>query len=130
MFVSTKMYLIPKERTEVINDINKTVKEFEEKTKTEVHVSGLPLIRTVVADRIQNEMKYFLFGSLLLSTLILLLFFRSISTTLLSLLVVVLGVIWSVGVLYLCGYQITLLTAFNTMPGGGNWHTQLHLLHQ
>jgi uncharacterized protein len=56
-------------------------------------------------------MRYFLFGSLLLSTIILLLFFRSISTTLLSLLVVLLGVIWSVGTLYLCGYQVTLLTA-------------------
>lgn len=119
--LQTKAYLIgvrinkdilnSKARTEVINNISLVVKQFEEKTKTEVHVSGLPLIRTVVADRIQNEMKYFLFGSLLLSTLILLLFFRSISTTLLSLLVVILGVIWSVGVLYLCGYQITLLTA-------------------
>ncbi len=117
----TKAYLVgvrinkdilnSKARTAVINNIKLVVKQFEEKTKTEVHVSGLPLIRTVVADRIQNEMKYFLFGSLLLSTLILLLFFRSISTTLLSLLVVVVGVIWSVGVLYLCGYQITLLTA-------------------
>lgn len=98
-------------RTKVINDISDAVKRFEEKTKTDVHLSGLPLIRTVVADRIQNEMKYFLFGSLLLSALILALFFRSISTTLLSLLVVILGVIWSVGILYLCGYQITLLTA-------------------
>lgn len=117
----TKAYLIgvrinkdvlnSKARTAVISDISLVVKQFEEKTKTEVHVSGLPLIRTVVADRIQNEMKYFLFGSLILSTLILLLFFRSFSTTLLSLLVVILGVIWSVGILYLCGYQITLLTA-------------------
>ncbi|HNF44009.1 MAG TPA: MMPL family transporter, partial [Ferruginibacter sp.] len=41
----------------------------------------------------------------------LLLFFRSISTTLLSLVVVIFGVIWSLGVLYLCGYKITLLTA-------------------
>ncbi len=100
-----------KGRTQVINDIISTVKDFEEKTKTAVHLSGLPLIRTVVADRIQNEMKYFLFGSLLLSTLILALFFRSFSTTLLSLLVVVLGVVWSGGILYLCGYQITILTA-------------------
>ena len=98
-------------RTKVINDIVEVVKIFEQKTKIEVHLSGLPLIRTVVADRIQNEMKYFLFGSLLLSAFILLLFFRSISTTLLSLLVVVLGVIWSVGVLQLWGYQITILTA-------------------
>jgi hypothetical protein len=100
-----------KGRTRIINDIINTVKKFEEKTGLAVHLSGLPLIRTVVADRIQNEMKYFLFGSLLLSTLILALFFRSFSTTMLSLLVVVLGVVWSVGVLYLCGYQITLLTA-------------------
>ncbi|MEP7237889.1 MAG: MMPL family transporter [Ferruginibacter sp.] len=106
-----KTVLNSKGRTEVINNISKAVKLFEEKTKLEVHLSGLPLIRTVVADRIQNEMKYFLFGSLLLSALILLLFFRSVSTTMLSLLVVILGVIWSVGVLYLCGFQITILTA-------------------
>ncbi len=98
-------------RTKVITDISDVVKVFETQTKIEVHLSGLPLIRTIIADRIQHEMKYFLFGSLLLSALILLLFFRSISTTLLSLLVVVLGVIWSVGILQLCGYQITLLTA-------------------
>jgi predicted RND superfamily exporter protein len=106
-----KDVLNSKGRTQVINDVINTVKKFEEKTGLSVHLSGLPLIRTVVADRIQNEMKYFLFGSLLLSTLILALFFRSFSTTMLSLLVVVLGVVWSVGVLYLCGYQITLLTA-------------------
>jgi len=118
---ATKAYLVAvrinkdvlnsKGRTQVINNITAAVKNFEEKTKATVHLSGLPLIRTVVSDRIQQEMKYFLFGSLLLSTLILLLFFRSVSTTLLSLLVVILGVIWSVGVLYLCGYQVTLLTA-------------------
>ncbi|MEO6539946.1 MAG: MMPL family transporter, partial [Ferruginibacter sp.] len=106
-----KQVLNSKGRTQVVNDITRVVRSFEQKTGTEVHLSGLPLIRTVVADRIQHEMKYFLFGSLLLSALILLLFFRSISTTLLSLLVVVLGVIWSTGILYLCGYQITLLTA-------------------
>ncbi|MBK8609705.1 MAG: MMPL family transporter [Chitinophagaceae bacterium] len=106
-----KDVLNSKGRTTVINDITDAVNRFEKKTKTTVYLSGLPLIRTVVADRIQNEMKYFLFGSLLLSVIILALFFRSVSTTILSLLVVVLGVIWSVGVLYLCGYQITILTA-------------------
>lgn len=98
-------------RSQVIRDISDAVKDFEEKTNIEVHLSGLPLIRTVVSDMVQHEMRYFLFGSLLLSALILALFFRSVSTTILSLLVVILGVIWSVGVLYLCGYQITLLTA-------------------
>ena len=98
-------------RTKTIAEISNAVKLFERKTNIEVHLSGLPLIRTIIADRIQHEMKYFLFGSLLLSALILLLFFRSISTTFLSLSVVILGVIWSIGILQLCGYQITLLTA-------------------
>jgi uncharacterized protein len=98
-------------RTKIVADIMAAVKKFDDVNKTETHLSGLPLIRTVVADRIQKEMKFFLLGSLILSALILLLFFRSISTTILSLLVVIFGVVWSVGIMYLCGYKITLLTA-------------------
>ena len=98
-------------RSEVIGKISNTVKEFQKATGITTYVSGLPLIRTVVADRIQAEMKKFLFGSLFLSVVILLIFFRSIRTTLLSLGVVLVSVIWTVGLIYLCGYQITLLTA-------------------
>lgn len=100
-----------RKRTSIVNDITAAVEDFGSKTTTATHLSGLPLIRTVVADRIQQEMKFFLIGSLVLSALILLIFFRSFSTAMLSLLVVLLGVVWSVAVLYLCGYQITLLTA-------------------
>ena len=98
-------------RTQIVNAISEAAKKFETATKINVHLSGLPLIRTVVADRIQQEMKFFLLGSLIMSSLILLLFFRSASTMLLSLLVVLFGVIWSLGIVYLCGYKITLLTA-------------------
>ncbi|MGZ8537542.1 MAG: efflux RND transporter permease subunit, partial [Flavisolibacter sp.] len=66
---------------------------------------------TIVADRIQKEMRIFLLGSVLLSAIILLIFFRSFSATLLSLAVVIIGVIWSLGTLQLLGYKITLLTA-------------------
>ncbi len=98
-------------RSKVIEEISNAANKFEHETNIETHLSGLPLIRTVVADRIQKEMKLFLFGSLALSVLILLLFFRSISTTLISLAVVIIGVIWTIGTTYLCGYNITLLTA-------------------
>ncbi len=98
-------------RTKVVAEITKVVNDFQSETYIETYLSGLPLIRTVVADRIQKEMKLFLFGSLALSVLILLLFFRSLSTTLISLAVVIFGVIWTVGITYLCGYNITLLTA-------------------
>ncbi len=98
-------------RTVIINNIIDAVKLFKTQTKIETHISGLPLIRTVVANKLQKEMQFFLIGSLLLSVLILLLFFRSLSNTILSLLVVLFGVVWSLGVLQLCGYKISLLTA-------------------
>jgi predicted RND superfamily exporter protein len=98
-------------RVQVVNAITKATHQFEEQTGTEVHVSGLPLIRTVVAERIQKEMRLFLIGSILFSILILLLFFRSVATTLISISVVIFGVIWTMALIYLFGYKITLLTA-------------------
>jgi uncharacterized protein len=106
-----KDILKTKERSLVISAINNEIEKFGIETRIETYVSGLPLIRTLVADRIQKEMKLFLFASLGLSVLILLIFFRSLSTTLLSLAVVVIGVVWAIGIIYLCGYEITLLTA-------------------
>ena len=99
------------QRIHIVNDIVKLTDAFSEKHKLETHLSGLPLIRTMLADRIQKEMRWFLIGSVLLSAVILLLFFRSVSATLLSLLVVIIGVVWSLGVMNLFGYKITLLTA-------------------
>ncbi len=98
-------------RTKVVAAITNAVNEFGNTVHTETYLSGLPLIRTMVADRIQKEMKLFLFASLGLSILILLLFFRSFSTTLLSLIVVLISVVWTVALIFLCGYKITLLTA-------------------
>lgn len=98
-------------RTSVVKNITALTDQFTGRTKIQTYLSGLPLIRTLVADRISKEMRWFLLGSLGLSALILLLFFRSVSTMLLSLTVVITGVIWSFGILYLFGYKITLLNA-------------------
>jgi len=98
-------------RVAIVDGIMKATAIYEKTAGVEVRLSGLPLIRTVIAERIQKEMKLFLWGSLLLSVLILFIFFRSISTTLISMSVVIIGVIWTVAMIYLCGYKITLLTA-------------------
>ncbi|HRI20266.1 MAG TPA: MMPL family transporter [Panacibacter sp.] len=100
-----------KSRTRLMNDIVRKVTSFETATSTAVHLSGLPYIRTNVANRIQKEMYWFLIGSLILSAVTLLLFFRSFSAMIMSLLVVVIGVIWSLGTMVLFDYKITLLTA-------------------
>lgn len=100
-----------KGRTRLINNIMKQVNLFEEKTKSSLHISGLPFIRTTVGNRIKDEMNWFLIGSLILSAVTLLIFFRSMSAMLMSLVVVGIGVVWSIGTMVLFGYKITLLNA-------------------
>jgi predicted RND superfamily exporter protein len=100
-----------KGRTRMINAILQEVAVFEKTAGIKVHTSGLPYIRTTISNRIKDEMNWFLVGSLLLSAITLLLFFRSLSAMLMSLAVVGMGVVWSLGTLVMFGYKITLLTA-------------------
>lgn len=100
-----------KGRTRLVNDVMVRIKEFEKETGLETKVSGLPFIRTEVGNRIKDEMNWFLIGSLVLSAITLLLFFRSFSAMAISLVVVLIGVIWSLGTIVLLGYKITLLIA-------------------
>jgi uncharacterized protein len=100
-----------KGREKVVADISEKANAFGKRLGLEMHLSGLPLIRTDLAVRVEKEMRWILVASLLLSALILLLFFRSVSTMVLSLTVVAIGVIWSLGTMHLCGFQITLLNA-------------------
>ncbi len=100
-----------KHRTKLINNITEAVNQFERETNIKTYISGLPYIRTKIADKLKAEMNYFLFASLALSAIVLFLFFRSFSATIMSLAVVVMGVVWSFGTMVLFGYKITLLTA-------------------
>ena len=99
------------ERTVTVGSITGFGDAFGKKYSIDVHFSGLPLIRTSLAVRIASEMRWFLLGSLLISAVILFLFFRSFSAVLLSLSVVLIGVVWSFGIMHLFGYKITLLNA-------------------
>lgn len=98
-------------RTRIIRLLEEKLNVFSKNTNLAIHLSGLPYIRTIIADRIKKEMLWFLVGSLLLSAITLLLFFRSIPATLMSVVVVAMGVIWSFGTMVLMGQKITLLTA-------------------
>jgi len=105
-----KQTLASKDRTRVINEIIALGDVFGKKHKTEIHYSGLPHIRTQMANKVQHEVKLFLFLSFALTAVILLIFFRSILAVLTSMIVVAIGVIWSFGTLALMGYKITILT--------------------
>ena len=105
-----KDVLNSKRRNKVVADIVAIADAFGRKHNLEMHYSGLPLIRTNLATKVASEMQLFLLGSIILSAIILLIFFRSFSATAISLAVVIIGVIWCMGTIEWMGYKITLLT--------------------
>jgi len=87
------------------------IESFEKKSSTDVHVSGMPYIRTLNAQNIVDEIGLFVLGATLITSLIFFLFFRSFRATFISLFVVTIGVMWAFGILGWLGYEITVLTA-------------------
>jgi predicted RND superfamily exporter protein len=97
-------------RVPIIDTILSEGNRFEQKHNIPVHYSGLPLIRTKAGDLISHEFALFLVLSLGITALILLLIFRSAFAVIFPVIVVLLGVTWSLGILVLMHYEITILT--------------------
>lgn len=98
-------------RVGLVKDILKITEGFSAKHELKMHYSGLPYIRVVNAENIKGEMYMFIILSLLISTFILYLFFRSFRIIGFCLLIVLTCVCWTVGVMAMLGIKITLLTA-------------------
>jgi predicted RND superfamily exporter protein len=71
----------------------------------------MPYIRTLNAKSITDEISLFIGASLLVTSLIFFFFFRSFRATLISIVIVVIGVMWTFGLLGLFHFEITVLTA-------------------
>ena len=99
-----------KRRLTIVSDIEAIAEEFAVKYSTDLHYSGMPYIRTVNMKKISGEMQLFMGLAVFVTLLILWAFFRSFRLTLLSIVVVLIGVVFSVGTLHLFGYKITALT--------------------
>jgi predicted RND superfamily exporter protein len=100
-----------KRRIETVGAITREIDSFGARHDLPMHISGLPLIRTRMAVKVANQTTWFLLASVLILSIILFLFFRSLSTVLMSLAVVVTGVVFALGTMDLFGYKITLLNA-------------------
>lgn len=95
----------------ILNDLGDLIKNFEEETGLDMHVSGMPYIRTWNTKSIVDEIGIFIAAALLVTSLIFFFFFRSFRATLISMCVVIIGVMWAFGSLGLLQYEITILTA-------------------
>ena len=95
----------------ILNTLKKKIDAFEKATDLDVRVSGMPYIRSLNAENILGEMRLFILAALFVTSLIFFLFFRSFRATFISLIIVSIGVMWTLGIIGLLNYEITILTA-------------------
>ncbi|MEM6720200.1 MAG: efflux RND transporter permease subunit [Bacteroidota bacterium] len=95
----------------IYSEVLPIIEEFEEQTGMDLRVSGMPYIRTLNSQNIVDEIGLFIGAALLITSLIFFFFFRSFRATFISMIVVIIGVMWSFGVIGLLNYEITVLTA-------------------
>ncbi|TXH56178.1 MAG: hypothetical protein E6Q89_05815, partial [Bacteroidia bacterium] len=75
----------------------------------QLHFTGLPHMRVIIAKRIQQDMFVFITASLLITALVLYLFFRSFRAMFICLIVVGISVAWALGTISLLGYKLSVL---------------------
>ena len=97
-------------RIEVVKAVEQYTSAYAISSGNPVYLSGLPYIRTVMATRIKDELIWFLVASVVVTGVVLFLFFRSFQTVLLSLTLVGIGIVWAMGIMGLMGYNITLIS--------------------
>ena len=108
-------------KTEVVNTVKReefvteilepSVQAFEEKYNLDVRISGMPYVRTKYSQTIKAELGKFLILAVLVTSIIFFLFFRSFRATLISVFTVSIGVMWTLGIVGLLEYELTVLTA-------------------
>ncbi|MCS7004634.1 MAG: MMPL family transporter [Cytophagales bacterium] len=103
-------YLNSEKRIELTNNILKLCTDFEKKTRLDLHYAGLPYVRTINAIIVKKELNLFIIISLLVTAVVLFLFFRSFSPVIFPLILIGMVVVWTMGTIGLMGYKITMLT--------------------
>lgn len=105
-----KKDLNSKHRLVMVAQIRELAQAFGKKHNVEMHYSGMPYIRSQVMTKVSNEMTLFLILAVIVTAIILWVFFRSGSVVFFSLIITACGVLWSMGIMFLFGYKITILS--------------------
>ncbi len=105
-----KKMLNSRARVALIDTLKSRTEAFGRATGVKVSFSGLPFIRTITSRKIEQELKLFVILSLLITSIILLLLFRSGKAVFFPVIIVFISVVWTMGFISLLGYKITILT--------------------
>jgi len=108
-------------KTEVVNTVKREefvtkvleprVANFEKKYNLDVRISGMPYVRTKYSQTIKAELGKFIVLAIIVTSIIFFLFFRSFRATIISIFTVCIGVMWTLGIVGILEYELTVLTA-------------------
>jgi predicted RND superfamily exporter protein len=98
-----------KKRYDLLDFLNAKSANFKEKTGVDLRFAGVPYVRASISVTVKHELNLFLTLSILVTAIILFIFFRSISAVVFPLLVIGMVVIWTLGTVWLLGFQISSL---------------------
>jgi len=111
IYIKKEIINTPIRRDFIFDKLIPIIEKFEKENNVDVRISGMPYIRTLNAQNIQDEILLFVLGALLITAVIFFFFFRSYRATFITLLVVMVGVTWAFGFIGLFRFEITVLSA-------------------
>ncbi len=105
-----KDILNSKARDVLIPQVLEDAEKFERETGIDIRIAGLPYLRVTNTSRAKSELNMFLILSLVVTGVILFLFFRSFKAVIFPIIIIGIVVVWVLGTLALLKYKITILT--------------------
>lgn len=105
-----KEVLNSRKRNTLVEDIIFACTAFEENTGITLHYAGLPYTRSITTTKVKNELNLFLILSVVVTGIILFIFFRAFNAVLVPMIIIGVIVVWVMGSLALFEFKITILT--------------------
>ena len=99
-----------KDRVALTDRIVDVGSKYEDQLGSQLRYSGMPYIRSLLAKVVKDEMVLFILYAILVTALIMFIFFRSFKVVMVAMLVVAIGSLWSIGFVAILGYQLSILT--------------------
>ena len=96
---------------QTVTKISELGQKFSEETGIEIHYVGLPFLRVAISNKVKGEMVIFLSLSIAITAIFIFIFFRSFTPVVVSLTLISIVIVWTIGILGTLGYEITILTA-------------------
>ena len=108
MVFVNEVFMQDLKKAKVILKLEEDIKKFEDQLG-EIRISGLPHIRLTIGDKLQSELGLFIGLCFGVTSFLLFVFFRSIKIVLICNIVVLVGVIWSLGSIGFFDFRLSVL---------------------